>query len=221
MVTIWPIVMIFVIVFGGIYGGIFSPTEGAAIGALLTIAVGLARRELGGAGIKRALVASAETSAMVFMIFLGADMMNASLALTEMPARIADWVTHLPISPLLVVSAVLVLYVVLGCVMDELSMLLLTIPVIFPAIMGLDLWGLEKDMKAIWFGILVLMTVGIGLIAPPVGLNVYVVNNLARDVPMSETYKGVFPFLAWDALRVVLLLFFPGISLWLVTVLFK
>ena len=220
LVTIWPIVMIFVIVFGGIYGGIFSPTEGAAIGALLTFAVGLARRELGREGIKRALVASAETSAMVFMIFLGADMMNASLALTEMPARIADWVTHLPISPLLVVSAVLVLYVVLGCVMDELSMLLLTIPVIFPAIMGLELWGLGKDMKAIWFGILVLMTVGIGLIAPPVGLNVYVVNNLARDVPMSETYKGVFPFLAWDALRVVLLLFFPGISLWLVTVLF-
>ena len=87
-------------------------------------------------------------------------------------------------------------------------MLLLSIPVIFPAIMELDLWGLEKDKKAIWFGILVLMTVGIGLIAPPVGLNVYVVNNLARDVPMSETYKGVFPFLAWDALRVVLLLFF-------------
>jgi TRAP-type C4-dicarboxylate transport system permease large subunit len=212
---------IFVVVFGGIYGGIFSPTEGAAIGALLTFAVGLARRELNREGIKRALVASAETSAMVFMIFLGADMMNASLALTEMPARIADWVTHLPISPLLVVSAVLVLYVVLGCVMDELSMLLLTIPVIFPAIMGLELWGLEKDMKAIWFGILVLMTVGIGLIAPPVGLNVYVVNNLARDVPMGETYKGVFPFLAWDALRVVLLLFFPAISLWLVTVLFK
>jgi tripartite ATP-independent transporter DctM subunit len=221
LVTIWPIVGIFVIVFGGIYGGIFSPTEGAAIGALLTFAVGLARRELGREGIKRALVASAETSAMVFMIFLGADMMNASLALTEMPARIADWVTHLPISPLLVVSAVLVLYVILGCVMDELSMLLLTIPVIFPAIMGLELWGLEKDMKAIWFGILVLMTVGIGLIAPPVGLNVYVVNNLARDVPMSETYKGVFPFLAWDALRVVLLLFFPAISLWLVTVLFR
>ncbi len=221
LAAIWPIVGIFIVVFGGIYGGIFSPTEGAAIGALLTFAVGLARRELNTAGIKLALIASAETSAMVFMIFLGADMMNASLALTEMPARIADWVTHLPVSPLLVVSAVLLLYVVLGCVMDELSMLLLTIPVIFPAIMGLELWGLEQDMKAIWFGILVLMTVGIGLIAPPVGLNVYVVNNLARDVPMGETYKGVFPFLAWDALRVVVLLFFPMISLWLVTVLFK
>ncbi len=221
LAAIWPIVGIFIVVFGGIYGGIFSPTEGAAIGALLTFAVGLARRELNTAGIKLALIASAETSAMVFMIFLGADMMNASLALTQMPAQIADWVTHLPVSPLWVVTAVLLLYVVLGCVMDELSMLLLTIPVIFPAIMGLELWGLEKDMKAIWFGILVLMTVGIGLIAPPVGLNVYVVNNLARDVPMGETYKGVFPFLAWDALRVVVLLFFPMISLWLVTVLFK
>jgi len=112
--------------------------------------------------------------------------------------------------------AVMVLYVVLGCVMDELSVLLLTIPVIFPAIMQLDLWGLPTELKAIWFGILVLMTVGIGLIAPPVGLNVYVVNNLAREVPMSETYKGVFPFLAWDVLRLLLLLFFPGVCLWLV-----
>jgi C4-dicarboxylate transporter, DctM subunit len=219
--AIWPIALVFFVVFGGIYGGVFSPTEGAAIGALMTFAVGWLRRELSGAGIQRALVGSAETSAMVFMIFLGADMMNASLALTAMPARVADWVTHLAVSPLMVVAAVLLLYVVLGCVMDELSMLLLTIPVIFPAVMGLDLWGLPPDMKAIWFGILVLMTVGIGLMAPPVGLNVYVVNNLARDVPMSETYKGVFPFLAWDALRVLLLLFFPAISLWLVTVLFK
>jgi TRAP-type C4-dicarboxylate transport system permease large subunit len=129
---------------------------------------------------------------------------------------VADWVSHLPVIPIVVVMAVMVLYVVLGCVMDELSMLLLTIPVIFPAIMQLDLWGLPPDLKAIWFGILVLMTVGIGLIAPPVGLNVYVVNNLARDVPMSETYKGVFPFLAWDVVRLLLLLFFPGLCLWLV-----
>ena len=99
-------------------------------------------------------------------------------------------------------------------------MLLLTIPVVFPAIMGLGLWGLAGQEKAIWFGILVLMTVGIGLIAPPVGLNVYVVNKLARDVPMSETYKGVFPFLAWDALRVALLLLFPVLSLGLVRWLF-
>ena len=105
-------------------------------------------------------------------------------------------------------------------VMGELSMLLLTIPVMFPAIMGLELWGLGAQDKAIWFGILVLMTVGIGMIAPPVGLNVYVVNNLARDVAMSETYRGVMPFLVWDALRVLLLLFFPMLSLGLVRLLF-
>jgi TRAP-type C4-dicarboxylate transport system permease large subunit len=153
---------------------------------------------------------------MVFMIFLGADMMNASLALTQMPRLLADWVAHLHVAPLLIVGAVMVFYVLLGCVMDELSMMLLTIPVLFPAIMGLDLWGLNPEMKAIWFGILVLMTVGIGMTAPPVGLNVYVVNSIAKDVPMSETYKGVFPFLATDVLRTLAMLFFPGLCLGLV-----
>jgi tripartite ATP-independent transporter DctM subunit len=220
LLRIWPIVLIFVIVFGGIYGGWFSPTEGAAVGAVATFVAGVAQRELGLAGIGRSFLGAAETSAMVFLIFLGADMMNASLALTAMPAALADWVGHLQVPPLAIVASVLVFYVLLGCVMDELSMLLLTIPVIFPAIMGLELWGLNPESKAIWFGILVLMTVGIGLIAPPVGLNVYVVNNLARDVPMSETYKGVFAFLAWDALRVLLLLFVPVLSLGLVTLFF-
>jgi C4-dicarboxylate transporter, DctM subunit len=221
LLRIWPIVLIFVIVFGGIYGGWFSPTEGAAVGAIATFIAGVAQRELTWDGIGRSFLGTAETSAMVFLIFLGADMMNASLALTQMPAALADWVGHLQVPPLVIVAAVLVFYVLLGCVMDELSMLLLTIPVIFPAIMGLELWGLNAESKAIWFGILVLMTVGIGLIAPPVGLNVYVVNNLARDVPMAETYKGVFAFLAWDGLRVLLLLVFPVISLGLVTLLFK
>lgn len=221
MMGVWPIAVIFTIVFWGIYGGIFSPTEGAAVGALLTLVMGLLRRELTGARLGRALVSTAETSAMVFMIFLGADMMNAALALSEMPARIAEWVAGLAVEPLLIVGAVLLLYVLLGCVMDELSMLLLTIPVIFPAVMALDVLGLGAQDKAIWFGILVLMTVGIGLIAPPVGLNVYVVNNLAPDVPMSETYKGIFPFLAWDLARVLLLLAFPGLTLWLVRVLFS
>jgi tripartite ATP-independent transporter DctM subunit len=211
-----PIVVIFVVVFGGIYGGVFSPTEGAAVGALGTFLAALAKRELDLAGIRRSFLGTAETSAMVFMIFLGADMMNSSLALTQMPARLADWVSHLPVSPVLIVGGVLLMYVVLGAVMDELSMLLLTIPVIFPAVMGLELWGLAPEAKALWFGILVLMTVGIGLVAPPVGLNVYVVNGIADDVSMNETYKGVFPFLASDVLRTLLLLFFPVLSLGLV-----
>ena len=216
LLGIWPIVAIFTLVFGGIYGGLFSPTEGAAVGAVATLIAGLAQRELDLRGIGRSFLGTAETTAMVFLIFLGADMMNASLALTAMPAALAEWVGHLHVPPLAIVASILVFYVLLGCVMDELSMLLLTIPVIFPAVMALDLWGLAAEPKAIWFGILVLVTVGIGLIAPPVGLNVYVVNNIARDVPMSETYKGVFPFLAWDALRVTLMLLFPALSLGLV-----
>ena len=221
LLAIWPIVGIFVIVFGGIYSGLFSPTEGAAVGAVATFVAGLAQGELKLDGIQRSFIGTAETSAMVFMIFLGADMMNASLALTAMPAAVADWVGHLPVPPLAIVGAVLVLYIILGGVMDELSMMLLTIPVIFPAIMQLPLLGLAPEPKAIWFGILVLMTVSFGLIAPPVGLNVYVVNGIAKDVPMNETYKGVMPFLAWDLVRMALLLLFPVLSLGLVGVLFK
>jgi tripartite ATP-independent transporter DctM subunit len=218
--SIWPISLIFVIVFGGIYGGLFSPTEGAGVGAVLTLVAGLSKRELKMPGIRASLVSTAETTGMVFMIFLGADMMNATLALTEMPKHVAEWVAALPLPDLSIVGAVLLLYILLGCVMDELSMLLLTLPVIFPAVMGLDLWGLNYESKALWFGILLLMTVSFGLIAPPIGLNVYVVNSLAKDVPMSETYKGLMPFLAWDALRMLALLFFPVISLGLVRVFF-
>jgi C4-dicarboxylate transporter DctM subunit len=217
---IWPIVVIFLVVFGGIYGGVFSPTEGAAVGAVGTFAAALMRRELSREGVVRSFLGTAETSAMVFMIFLGADMMNASLALTAMPRLLADWVAHLPVAPLVIVGVVMLFYVMLGCVMDELSMMLLTIPVLFPAIMGLDLWGLNPEMKAIWFGILVLMTVGIGMTAPPVGLNVYVVNSIAKDVPMAETYKGVVPFLATDVVRTLAMLFFPGLCLGLVQALF-
>lgn len=214
--AIWPVIAIFLLVFGGIYGGVFSPTEGAAIGAISTFVAGLAKRELTRDRLKSALAGTAETSAMVFMIFLGADMMNATLALTQMPAQVANWMTTLDVPAVAIILAILFFYILLGCVMDELSMLLLTIPVIFPAIMGLDLYGLPPDLKAIWFGILVLVTVGIGLIAPPIGLNVYVVNNLAPDVPIVDTYRGILPFLAADLIRMVLLLIFPAISLYFV-----
>lgn len=220
LLGIWPIVIIFVVVFGGIYGGLFSPTEGAAVGAVGTFLAAVGRRELSREGLKRSFLGTAETSAMVFMIFLGADMMNASLALTQMPKLLADWVSHLQVAPLVIIGAIMLFYVLLGCVMDELSMMLLTIPVLFPAVMGLELWGLNPEMKAIWFGILVLMTVGIGMTAPPVGLNVYVVNSIARDVPMSETYKGVLPFLATDVLRTLAMLFFPVLCLGLVQAFF-
>jgi TRAP-type C4-dicarboxylate transport system permease large subunit len=152
---------------------------------------------------------------MIFLIFIGADLMNSALALTQVPNQLAGLVNGWGLSPLMVVTAILLFYVVLGAVMDELSMLLLTIPIFFPIVIGMD-FGMPRESVAIWFGIMVLMTVGFGLLAPPVGLNVYVVNSLAKDVPIAESYRGVMPFLISDTLRTALLLLFPGISLWLV-----
>jgi len=213
--SVLPIALIFVLVFGGIYGGFFTPTEGAAVGAASTFVAALVLRELTLAKIKTCFYATAEGSAMIFMIFLGADLMNSALALTQVPAQLASVVQSWNLSPLMVVSAILLFYVALGAVMDELSMILLTIPIFFPMVIGLD-FGMPRDSVAIWFGIMVLMTVGFGLLAPPVGLNVYVVNAMAKDVPIAESYRGVMPFLVSDVLRTLLLLFFPGISLWLV-----
>ena len=210
-----PIAAIFVLVFGGIYTGKFTPTEGAAVGAAATFVAALAKREITWAKFKQCFYATAESSAMIFLIFLGADLMNSALALTQVPAQLAGVVGSWGLSPLLVVSAILLFYVVLGAVMDELSMILLTIPIFFPMVMGLD-FGMPKESVAIWFGIMVLMTVGFGLLAPPVGLNVYVVNGLAKDIPIAESYRGVLPFLVSDTIRTLLLLFFPPISLWLV-----
>ncbi len=210
-----PIAVIFLIVFGGIYGGKFTPTEGAAVGAAATFVAALLKREINWAGFKQCFYSTAESSAMIFMIFLGADLMNSALALTQVPAQLSSVVQGWGLPPLMVISAILLFYVVLGAVMDELSMILLTIPIFFPMVMGLD-FGMAKESVAIWFGIMVLMTVGFGLLAPPVGLNVYVVNAMAKDVPIAESYRGVMPFLVSDTLRTLLLLFFPAISLWLV-----
>ncbi len=208
-----PMLMIFLIVFGGIYGGFFTPTEGAGVGAASTFVAALLKREINWAKFKQCFYATAESSAMIFLIFIGADMMNSALALTQVPNQLASVVAGWGLSPIMVVVAILLFYVVLGAVMDELSMILLTIPIFFPMIMGLD-FGMPKESVAIWFGIMVLMVVEFGLLAPPVGLNVYVVNGMARGVPISESYRGVTPFLISDTLRTLLLLFFPGISLW-------
>jgi tripartite ATP-independent transporter DctM subunit len=215
---VWPIGAIFVLVFGGIYGGFFTPTEAAAFGAAGTFVTAVLKRELGAAALQRAFLGAAETTAMVFMIFLGADMLNAALAVSQMPALLAAGVAELPLPAIAIVTGILVFYVLLCSVMDELSMIILTVPIVMPVVLALNLYGLTTTEKAIWFGILVLSVVEIGLIAPPVGLNVYVVNSLARDVPMAETYRGVVPFLASDVVRVALLLSFPALSLWFVRV---
>jgi C4-dicarboxylate transporter, DctM subunit len=215
-IRVWPIATIFLVVFGGIYGGLFTATEGASIGTVLTFIVALVKREMTRAGFVESIRTTAQTSGMIFMIFIGADMINAALALSQLPNELAGIITHAQVAPVVVMAAIMLMYVVLGCVMDEMSMVLLTVPVIFPVIIGLEFYGLSPADKALWFGILILTVCEIGMIFPPVGLNVYIMNGLAKNVPMSETYKGVVPFLITDFIRLALLIAFPSISLWLV-----
>ena len=219
MLNVIPVLLIAVVVVGGIYGGVFTPTESAAIGCVATLAVGLARRTLGGADVRAALLATAETTAMIFVILLGAEVFNAFLALSQAPELLAVWVGEQGFPPYGVLVALLLTYIVLGAVMDELAMLLLTLPVFFPVVTALDFGLPTTEETAIWFGILVLVVVGIGLTAPPIGLNVFVVSSLAPDVPIARTYRGVLPFLAADLVRLALCVAFPAVSLWLVGVL--
>jgi C4-dicarboxylate transporter, DctM subunit len=211
-----PVLGVFLVVIVGIYGGWANPTEAAAIGAaacgILAIAVGGMRMT----GLIECALGTAQATAMIFLVLLGADMLNTALALSQMPAELATWVKDSQWPPLLVMAMILIIYIFLGCVMDSLAMILLTIPIFYPMVMGLDFWDLSQTEKSIWFGILALMVVEIGLVHPPVGMNVYIINRLAKDVPLIETFKGVVPFLLSDLVRTTLLLFFPAISLVLV-----
>lgn len=216
LARVFPVLMVFLVVVVGLYGGWANPTEAASIGAaacgVLAVVSGGMRLQ----GVKDSILGAAEATAMIFLVLLGADMLNSGLALTQMPAELANWVKGSGLSPLLVMASILVIYIFLGCVMDSLAMILLTIPIFYPVVMGLDFWGISQDDKSIWFGILALMVVEIGLVHPPVGMNIYIINSLAKDVPLIETFKGVVPFLLSDLVRVLLLLFFPAISLYLV-----
>ena len=209
---VWPVALIFALVIGGMYRGWFTPTEGAAIGAFCTGVLALVSGGLDRKGLIAAMLGTAESTAMIFLILLGADILNVFLALTQMPVEAAGLIARSGLPPMQVLIAMLLLYVALGCVMDSLSMILLTIPIFFPIIIGLD-FGLPKEDTAIWFGILILSVVEIGLITPPVGLNVFVISGMAKDVPMYDTFKGVSAFLVSDIVRVGLLTFVPAISL--------
>jgi C4-dicarboxylate transporter DctM subunit len=209
----WPVMLIFLAVIGGIYGGFFTPTEAAAVGTLATGFVAWRSGGLTKRGFLECVYGTSQATAMIFLILLGADIMNVFLALTQMPTELAKWVVGLGLSPLLVMLVIIIIYLFLGCIMDSLSMLLLTIPIFFPIIMGLDYWGLDPEGKAIWFGIIALMVVEIGLITPPVGMNVYIISSMAKDTPMKETFIGIVPFLLSDLLRTALLVFVPGLAL--------
>ncbi len=215
---VWPALAVGVVVVGGIYGGVFTPTEGAAVGAAAMLLIGLARRTLGLAEIRTSLLQTAETTGMIFLILLGAEVFNSFLALSRLPTELAETIAALGYSPLAILGMLLAVYIVLGSVMDELAMILLTLPVFFPVVSALD-FGLPAEEVAIWFGILVLIVVGVGLVAPPIGLNVFVVSALAKDVSIISIYRRVLPFLAMDIIRLSLVMAFPALALVLVRLL--
>lgn len=213
-----PAAAVAVVVVGGIYGGVFTPTEGAAVGVMVMLVFGLAQRKLNGRNMREALLQTAETSGMIFLILLGAEVFGAFLALTRMPSTVAEMIGNSGMAPYAVLVGMLLVYIVLGAVMDELAMILLTLPVFVPIVLALD-FGMSAEDVAIWFGILVLVVVGIGLAAPPIGLNVFIINKIAGDVPITRTYRGVMPFVIADLVRLALLTALPVLSLWLVRVL--
>jgi tripartite ATP-independent transporter DctM subunit len=215
---VWPALVVAVVVVGGIYGGVFTPTEGAAVGAAAMLLIGMARRTLGLAEFRVSLLQTAETTGMIFLILLGAEVFNSFLALSRLPTEMAEAIAASGYPPLAVLAILLAAYIVLGSVMDELAMILLTLPVFFPVVSALD-FGLPAEEVAIWFGILVLIVVGVGLVAPPIGLNVFVVSALAKDVSIISIYRRVLPFLAMDIVRLVLVTTFPALALVLVRLL--
>ena len=215
----WPIAAIFVLLFVGIYGGFFTPTEGAAVATTATLLLALVRRKLGWKRIVQCFLPAAQSTAMIYTMLLGGAMMNMALAVSQVPADFAVWTSGLSIPPLAIVAGFLLIFIVLTCVLDELAMMLLLLPVLLPTILALDLYGLSVEDKAIWFGILMLVVVSVGLIAPPVGLDVYVVHKVAKTVPIGEIYRGIMPFLVSDFVRIILLLLFPSITLWAVKIL--
>jgi C4-dicarboxylate transporter, DctM subunit len=195
-------------VLGGIYGGVFTATEGAGIGASGAFFFALARRALTWKLLYEVLVESARTTAMLFTILIAAMLFSSFVNFTTMPADLKEWILHQGFSPLMVVAAMMVIYVLLGTIMEELSMVLLTIPVFFPIVTGLG-------FDAVWFGVLIVLVVQIGLISPPVGMNLFVLNSLLKDVALRQIFRGVWLFVAILTVALFVALEFPALSLWL------
>lgn len=214
LLNVWPVLLIFLTVVGGIYLGWFTPTEGAAVGAAGTGIVALVNGGLTRKTFMESIFATASATAMIFFIVFGAAMYNSFLALSQLPQEAASFITAQGFNPWVVMVVILLVYLALGCVMDSLSMILLTIPIFFPIVTALD-YGLNPEEFAIWFGILVLIVVEVGLITPPVGMNLFVINSMAKGTPIAATYRGVTPFVISDIVRTAILTAFPVISLFL------
>ena len=205
---LWATLLLFAFVLGGIYVGFYTVTEAAGVGAVGTLVIGLLRRRLGPKEIKGALVDTLRVSSAIMMIVLGAYLFGYFLTITQFTQNAVQFLVELPVGKYGVLSLVLVGYFVLGAVMDELAMILLTVPIVFPAMMQLG-------FDPIWFGVIIVMAVTFGMICPPVGINVFVINSIVRDITLVDIYRGTMPFIGIDVVRLIILVMFPAISLWL------
>ncbi len=204
----WEMIGLIILVLGGLVIGLFTPTEAGAVGAFGAIAFSMIRRRLTWVNFKKALVATMKTTGMLYGILIGAFLFKYFLAVTTIPTLLADYVGGLALPPMVIIVLVMLVYVGLGCVMDALAMILLTIPIFFPLAMGLG-------FDAIWFGIIIVRMTEIGLITPPIGMNVYAISGIVPDVPVTTIFRGVIPFLIADILHVALLLFVPAVVMFL------
>ena len=208
MTDVWPSLLLFAFVIGGLYGGVFTPTEAGGMGAGGAFLLGLLRRKLNRANIRQALLQATRTAAAVFTVLIGALLFGYFLTITQTPQKLTGFVTGLGLDRYAVLALIMGMYLVLGCLMDAMAMIILTVPIIFPVITQLG-------FDPIWFGVIIVMTVELGLIHPPVGMNVFVIKSVVKDVSFTTIFKGVLPFVATDLLRLVILIAFPVIALYL------
>jgi tripartite ATP-independent transporter DctM subunit len=208
MRNVWATLLLFAFVIGGIYGGLFTATEAAGMGAAGAFAIGIARRRLSGPDILRSLLEATRTTAAVFTVLIGAILFGYFLTITQTPQKVTEFLTGLGIGRYGILALIMIMYLVLGCLMDALAMIILTVPIIFPVIQQLG-------FDPIWFGVIIVMTVELGLIHPPVGMNIFVIKSVVDDVKISTIFYGVLPFIITDILRLILLIAFPILALWL------
>ncbi len=208
MRNIWATLLLFAFVIGGLYGGLFTATEAAGAGAGGAFIIGVLRGRLSRADILRSLLETTRTTAAVFTVLIGALLFGYFLTVTQTPQKVTEFLTGLGIGRHGVLAVIMVMYLVLGCLMDALAMIILTVPIIFPVIK-------ELGFDPIWFGVIIVMTVELGLIHPPVGMNIFVIKSVIEDVKISTIFYGVLPFIVTDLIRLVILIAFPAIALWL------
>jgi C4-dicarboxylate transporter, DctM subunit len=205
---IWAVILLFIFVIGGIYGGVFTVTEAAGCGAGGAFLIAVLRRRLSREEFWKSCIETVRTSASVFTILIGALIFGYFMTITQTPQKLTEFLTGLGLGPYGVLALIMVMYLLLGCIMDAMAMIILTVPIVFPVIKQLG-------FDPIWFGVIIVMTVELGLIHPPVGMNVFVIKSVVRDVKLSTIFYGVMPFVITDILRLIILIAFPILALWL------